>query len=94
MIYYYQLKQFNNTNIWFQIDPCSSIDLSVGQSVYYDPECSNTTINGLGCNADGIFNCRFCGFNDFKPCNNSNNNILKSKLEYIYCTSFFIFTFV
>jgi len=52
------------------IDSCSSIPLGVGQSVYYEPECSSTPPidGGLGCDAGGIQNCRYCGFISFKPC--------------------------
>ena len=64
-----------------QLDKCFSIPLGVGESVYYEPECSSTPPidEGLSCGAGGIQNCRYCGFGIYKPCNSSNNNILTSK---------------
>jgi len=54
------------------LDPCSSIVLNenIGQSVYYEPECSSTPPidGGVGCNAGNITNCRYCGYNEFKTC--------------------------
>ncbi len=58
------------TQIWFYLDQCSSITLGVGESVYYETECSSTPPidGGVGCGAGGIPNCRYCGFSNFKPC--------------------------
>jgi hypothetical protein len=50
-----------------QLDKCFSIPLGVGESVYYEPECSSTPPidNAVGCDAGGIQNCRYCGFEQF-----------------------------
>ncbi|CAM9869891.1 unnamed protein product, partial [Choristocarpus tenellus] len=45
---------------------CSSSCLtSATQRCYDDSTC---IVGGLGCNADGDFYCRFCGFNGFLDC--------------------------
>jgi hypothetical protein len=38
------------------------------QSMFYDPTCD---IGGLGCNAEGLFLCRFCGFQPYYDCPSS-----------------------
>lgn len=39
---------------------------------YNDPSCSDPSspsyAGGLGCDAGGTWNCRFCGFNHYNPC--------------------------
>jgi hypothetical protein len=59
-----------NKKTFTLLDSCSSITLGVGESVYYEPECSSTPQidGGIGCVAGGIQNCRYCGFGSFKPC--------------------------
>jgi hypothetical protein len=38
----------------------------IGQSVFFDPTCSNSSISGLGCIVGQ--NCRFCGFDSYLAC--------------------------
>ncbi len=49
-------------------DLCSDIFLSVGESVYYEPECYLSYPIESGCNAGGIENCKYCGFDGYQVC--------------------------
>lgn len=38
------------------------------ENCYLDATCSDPTVGGLGCNAGGHNNCRYCGFKHYQDC--------------------------
>jgi hypothetical protein len=72
----------------FYLDPCSRITLGGGEFVYYEPDCSLIPLIGDGCNAGGIKNCRYCGFDQF-----TNITCPTSKISSLFEDFIYIFDF-